>query len=51
MALPARKVNEENHDPLSYAIYGPASQEDEIIRLAYTLQEACPLETKSSWLD
>lgn len=46
-----RKVNEENYDPLSYAIYGLTSQEDEIIRLAYTLQESCPLETKPSWLD
>ena len=51
MALPARKVNEETYDPLSYAIYGLANQEDEIIRLAYTLQESCPLETKPSWLD
>ena len=50
MTLPARKMNEEVYDPLSYALYGLAGKESGIISLAYALEKAYPLENKPSWL-
>ena len=50
MVIPAREVNEEKYDPLSFYMMAQRNKEGELIRLAYTLEKAVSISCIPSWL-
>ena len=50
MVLPARPVNEETYDPLSFYLLSLPDREAELIRPAYTLEQSLRIECMPSWL-
>lgn len=50
MVIPAREVNETAYDPLSFYMLSAHRREEELIRLAFTLEQALGITCRPSWL-
>ncbi len=50
MVIPAREVNETAYDPLSFYMLSTHRREEELIRLAFTLEQALGITCRPSWL-